>query len=120
MQAPNIDTFHILQSVAEQGKFWVGLATAIIAGYKGFEWVKQIRTKDLKEIHDGIKSMSGKIDTQTASVVGELKEMRADFRTFYISPAPAMLTARAKPVAKKRTPKIKPALLGLDNGPDAC
>lgn len=101
------EAIRALQSLATDYKFVITLLAALGLAYRAFDWIKQIRTKDLIEIHSGIKdlkvelksgmdNLSNKLDTQTTSVVGELKELRSDFRAFYIPPAPILMPARAK------------------------
>lgn len=109
------DSLQAIQSLAGDFKFWTTLGACVVAVYKAYDWVKQIRTKDIPEMHSEIKKLSvsidvlgSKLDAQTTSVVGELKEMRSDFRTFYISPSPLMMAARAKaPVKRKSKPRTK-------------
>lgn len=115
----SVDSIQALQLLAEDYKFWLIVITIITAGYKAYDWVKQIRTRDLPDIHGEIKnlktgldSLGTKLDAQTTSVVGELKEMRSDFRTFYTSPSPLMMAAYARPErpAPKRKPRAKKTL----------
>lgn len=95
---------------------WTPLIGGAIWGlFKGYQWVKDVREKDLKQLkqnmadlHTGIEGVRAAIDTQTQSLVAELREQRQDFRTFY---AP-LLTIAAGPTparAKKTPPKKKTA-----------
>ncbi len=106
--------YHSLKVIVDASKFWLALAAVVLGGNKIFTWVKEIRTKDLKEVQNNlaelsskIKDVSTKIDDQTTAVVSELKELRGDFRTFYISPTPQMLPARAKPAPRSRKKEAK-------------
>ncbi len=106
------ESLHALQYLAEDYKFWITIAGMIASGYKAFQWIKEIRTKDLVAVHQGIQeiktglnSLGMKLDSQTNSVVGELKELRNDFRTF-IPMATYMSPVAARPAAKRtRKPK---------------
>lgn len=107
MQA-SVESIRALQALAGDYKFWSTVALIIIAGYKAYDWVKQIRTKDIPDLHAEVKrlgtsmdALGSKVDAQTQSLVSELKEMRSDFRTFYIAP-PAMMM----PVARQRKPSV--------------
>lgn len=102
----SVDSIHALEALTSDYKFWSTVALIIIAGYKAYDWVKQIRTKDIPDLHAEVKrlgtsmdTLGGKVDAQTQSLVSELKEMRSDFRTFYISPSAMMM-----PVARQRIP----------------
>jgi hypothetical protein len=124
------ETIHVVEAIASDVKFWATLIGFLIAGYKAFDWVKQIRTKDLSEIHTGLNQLrtefktgvdglSAKVDSQTSAIVGELRELRSDFRTVipmtmaYMSPVQSQAghyqqkSVPKKPVAKKRTKSTK-------------
>lgn len=133
----NHDVVVSMAFIYEQAKFWVPCLAFSWGVYKGFDkafkWVKEIREKDLAELKtsvDGLKGginetntavqnmqhgLSGKIESQTVSIVDQLKELRSDFRTFYTIPTPQMIPARAKPVktvkkkatVRKQTAKTK-------------
>lgn len=106
-----------LQSLANDYKFWMTLTAVVIAGYKAYDWVKQIRTKDIPSIHSeiaklsaGLDTLGNKLDTQTTSVVGELKEMRSDFRTFiphFYNPSPSMMMPVQSRPRKATKPRKK-------------
>lgn len=93
--------------IYEQSKFWIALISFLWAIFKGFNWVKDIREKDLKDIHNGVTSLRGEIQGQTTQIVDQIKELRSDFRTFYTIPQPQMIPARAKAPRRKST-KTKP------------
>ena len=105
MQLPS--NMHILY---EESKFWIGIATAIIGIYRGFEWVKDIRTKDIPGIQAGVNDLKFEITSQTTSLVKatdnnthELRELRSDIKTLtqaFIVP-PKVRAARARARRKK-------------------
>lgn len=131
------NTIQFVNWLASEWKFLAFVVTVIITAYKGFDWVKQIRTKDLAELHtsvgyvnSGITTLGAKIDnlsekletkldSQTSAVVSELKEMRGDFRTFYISPVAQMMPARSKPVRKVTKRPVKKKITKVDLTLDA-
>jgi len=100
------DKFDFL-SLYEQIKFWIPIACGMFAVFRGVEWVRSVRTEDIPEIQKSIKGLNDRLDDQTNKIVGELKELRADFRILLIPQVqPVMVGARAKPV---RTRKKKDA-----------
>lgn len=116
------ESIHAAQVLAGDYKFWVTVGGIMWGVYKAYDWVKQIRTKDVPDIKEEVKKLSlhlgelgTKVDNQTNQVVQELKEMRSDFRTFYCAPQPnplygmqMMQPVHAKPIPqprKKRNPK---------------
>lgn len=101
-QLPNTDLFHAIPMWLDQSKFWIMFVGFIISGYKGFRWVQEIRTKDFVEVKTELSSIGAKMDAQTTALVRELSELRSDFRTFYISPAPTMQPVRARSPRKKK------------------
>ncbi len=95
-----------MHGVFEEGKFWVAMVSAIIATYKGFQWVKDIREKDLVKIQGTIDGLHTELGAQTTAIVkateantNELKELRNDMRTLIIQPA---LARAAKASRRKR------------------
>jgi len=142
MQLP-LDSHNVSNAIqfvnwlATEWKSIAFVVAVIITTYKGFDWVKQIRTKDLAELHtsvgyvnSGITSLGAKIDnlsekletkldSQTSAVVSELKEMRGDFRTFYISPVAQMMPARSKPARKVTKRPVKKKITKVDLTLDA-
>ena len=94
--------------------------TTLFGVFKVYNWIKgkfvsiDSNVTALKStMEEGFKNLSEDLKQQTTSVVGELKEQRADFRTFY---APTLLmmqqaasTIRTQPVpvkAKRSRKKI--------------
>lgn len=89
-------------------KFWATLAGLGWTAFKGFQWVKEIRTKDLHEVKAALGDVSAKMDTQTDRLVKEFQESREEFRTFtrlFIVPQPL-------PIARARAPR-KPRLKAI-------
>lgn len=101
-------------TVIEGWKFWASLAgiglTIYGAIWRSWQWVKDIREKDLpiinqevQEVNKGVASLGVKLDQQTSAIVRELSELRSDFRVFYTQPIPQMLPAMAP--RKRRAPR---------------
>jgi len=85
--------YNFFYSLYPELKFWASFAALIIGGYKGYQWLKAIKTNDLFHIHQSVealeqsmkqqtKDFQAAMEKQTNSVVGEIKELRADLRTF--------------------------------------
>ena len=94
-----------LLSLYEQIKFWIPIACGMFAVFRGVEWVRSVRTEDIPEIQKSIKGLNDRLDDQTNKIVGELKELRADFRILLIpqvQPVMAGVGARAKPVRTRK------------------
>lgn len=93
--------------IYEQSKFWIGLITFVWSIFKGFNWVKDIRDKDLKGLHEGIVSLRGDLQGQTTQLVEQIKELRNDVRYSQYRPQyEVMEPARSR--APRKTPR-KPA-----------
>lgn len=82
-----IDTFQTAHMLYEESKFWLALGGGLWSVFKGINWVKAIRTNDLHHIQLGVNDLKTGLETQTTAVVNELREMRNDFRTFYVRPS---------------------------------
>lgn len=103
-------------------KIWIPILGGAWGIFKVINWVKDIRNKDLIELKcsvDELKvefgtkvdSLKEEVKVQTTEIVGQLKEMRSDFRTFYsppqyphaaqMMPMPALQTSRAKRAPRK-------------------
>jgi len=85
-------------------KFWAPLVALLWTAFKGMAWIKEIRDKDFVELKTGIVDFNGKmdklhtsIDAQTTSFINEMRELRSDFRAFYV---PTM--QRARPARARR------------------
>ena len=98
-----------LQGVYTELKFWLSLIGALWAVFRGFNWVKEIRTNDLKHIHSGVESLQSDIKDQTASFVSainnntnELKELRSDIRTFTTAVVAQPHISRSVRAAKRK------------------
>lgn len=83
--------YNFFYSLYPELKFWAAFGFVIIAGYKGFQWLKSIKTNDLFHIHESVKALESSMQLQTKTLqealekqtntfVGEVKELRADFR----------------------------------------
>ena len=95
-----------IKSIYEEGKFWSIVATSIVAVYKAFQWVKDIREKDLVTISGKIDGLHGELGSQTTAIVkatdantNEIKELRNDMRTLIIQP---QLARAAKASRRKK------------------
>jgi hypothetical protein len=109
------DTVTLVIAMSNYLKLIVGFGAVAISGWKGVQWVKEIRTKDFKDLRDAVgdtqtslESIGHKLDSQTSAVVRELQELRSDFRTFYTQAVPQMLPAQSKPkpVRKPKASKV--------------
>lgn len=102
----SVQNYQTIQTAYAVGKTVVGLGGLIVGGYKVVQWFKELRTQDLKQLHDGVARVEVGMKEQTAALVGELRELRSDFRTFYI---PQGVQKKAPPrKALKKTPKKAP------------
>jgi outer membrane biosynthesis protein TonB len=102
-------------------KFWAAFIAVVLTGYNGFLWIKGIRDEDLKETNTGLRALAVEnqaqtlgldrlktvVESQTAAVVSELKELRNDFRTLHIYPQTQMVPVRARAPRAPRKPKPK-------------
>lgn len=117
--SPN--TPELVERVYTEGKFWIALSGFLWAVFKGTNWIKEIKEKDLPKMQTTIEKVSAELKEQsvsaavsakehtitivngfkeqTAQLVRELQEQRQDFRAFYM---PQVAQARA---AKPRTRK---------------
>lgn len=91
--AIHMDGFQLAKWIYAEGKFWLGFATALWYVFRAWNWVKAIKTNDLHhiqgsldELHKKVGDQTKEISGQTTAIVGELSELRNDFRTFYKSP----------------------------------
>lgn len=117
--SPN--TPELLERVYTEGKFWIALTGFLWAVFKGTNWIKEIKEKDLPKMQSTIEKVSAELKEQaaaaaasakehtttvvngfkeqTAQLVRELQEQRQDFRAFYM---PQVAQARAtKPRVRK-------------------
>ena len=95
-----------IKAIYEEGKFWSIVATSIVALYKAFQWVKDIREKDLVTIQGKIDGLHTELGSQTTAIVkatdantNEIKELRNDMRTLIIQP---QLARAAKASRRKK------------------
>lgn len=73
--------------VYDESKFWIALCGGLWSVFKGINWIKTIRTNDLHHIQLGVNDLKTSLDSQTHSIVTELRELRNDFRTLYVRPS---------------------------------
>lgn len=101
---PDYISIATVQTWYNLGKLILGGAAAVATGYKVVRWFQDIREKDLREIHSGVARLESIMEKQTVALVGELKELRSDIRTFYFP-----LASQARPAVKpvKKTVKSK-------------
>jgi hypothetical protein len=113
----------------ESWKLWSFLlttfASAVLAGYKVYQWIKGIRTEEFPQIQGSLDKVSNKIEEtssaqlrstefQTQSLVRELAELRGLlYGAFHVAP-PVMAPARSKAPKK---PAKRPAKTALAMAP---
>lgn len=90
MQVPS----SLLPELYNEVKYWLPAITLVWGVYGIVHWFKSIKNNDLHHIQLSINEFNQKLDTQTvvlkdeinkqtSSIVGELKELRQDFREGY-------------------------------------
>lgn len=91
-------------------KFYLGLAGLVWTASKGFNWVKDIREKDLKGLKEDMGTVSTELRQQTnvistgfSTLLSGVHDLRSDFRTFYTSPDPLMVPVRARATRKRKS-----------------
>ena len=113
----------LLIKVYPEVKFWVSLCGSLWAIFKGVSWVKDIRDKDLVGLKADVATANSELTKQTETIASGFntlqsvtdrgfRDLRDDFRTFYMAPDPVMAPARArksqiKPKAAKSKAKVK-------------
>lgn len=104
-----------LEQLYAESKFWLTLGGLLWAVFKGLNWVKELKTNDLAHLKtsvDGLKTelnfqteaLNKGFEKQTQSLVGELKELRQDFRSYLVPPPYSYVQSVAK---KNRKPTRK-------------
>jgi hypothetical protein len=83
----------------EESKFWSALIGGLWLAFRGINWIRAIRTNDLHHIQLGVNELKTGLEKQTAEIVTELRELRDDFRAFYL---PRPRTPRRKSSPKRR------------------
>lgn len=119
----NPPDIHVFGQGIESWKLWGFLLStftgAVIAGYKGYQWIKDIREKDLVEVKGSLSTVVQKIEDtsaaqlrstefQTTALVRELSELRGLFYGAFHIPQQTLAPVRSKPKRKPATTK-KPA-----------
>ncbi len=105
-------------AVLDQLKWWVGILSAVVFSGRIVNWFRDIRVKDLKEIHEGVVTTQSELVKQTdvlqkgfssleTSHTRDIQELRSDFRTFYM-PQHAMMAAASGPARKKAARSNRP------------
>jgi hypothetical protein len=103
-----------LTGLYEVIKFWVPLITGAWAVFTGATWVKnkfvimsdtvQVVNNNLTELKHEVVEQTNKfvnvVNNQTTAYVGEIKELRSDFRSFIAPQILANSFARNAPVKK--------------------
>lgn len=84
-------------------KYWLTAGSVVWTIMKIMNWVKKIKETDLVNIQSGVSTLNHELVKQTSAIVNELKEMRADFRTFYV-PGLTMQPARMRAARTKKEP----------------
>ena len=83
-------------------KIWIPIGGFFFGAFKVYNWVKD----SLTGIKEDVKGLRTEIASQTLSFTNEMKESRADFRTFFIPLLTAVNAQTAsRPVRAKRTKK---------------
>lgn len=95
----------LMRELYDQTKIWVFIGSVCFGGFKLLQWFKTLKSQDLKEIRtglvslhtemkEGFASLRNETQSQTTSVVNELKELRADFRAYNTPPVKVYARAR--------------------------
>lgn len=84
-------------------KFYLGLAGLLWTAFKGFNWVRDIREKDLKGIKDDLGAQTHVIRDGFAALSEKVGDLSSDFRNFYISPDPLMIPVSARATRKRKS-----------------
>lgn len=95
-------------------KFYAALAGLMWTAFKGFNWVRDIREKDLKGIKEDVNTVSTEVRSQTGVInqgfsllTSTVQELRSDFRTFYTSPDPLMIPVSARTTRKRKSVAVR-------------
>lgn len=114
----NIDPSLLIKLYPEI-KFWAGLVGGLWAVFNGLNWVKDIREKDLKGLKSDVAIANTELTKQTETIASGFstlqavtdrgfRDLRDDFRTFYMAPDPVMAPARARKSQTKPKAPAKP------------
>lgn len=124
---------HMIATGIESWKLWsfifTTFVTVVLTAYKGYQWIRGIRTEEFPVLKDGLGKVTTKIEEtsaaqlrsteyQTQAVVRELAELRGLlYGAFHVAP-PAMAPARSrKPATKKKPAKVAPRLAPARKSP---
>ena len=83
--------YDFLYAIYPELKFWCSAGGVLWLLFRGVTWIKTIKTNDLHHIHETVSStkaqlekqtevLGTQLEKQTSALVGELRELRADFR----------------------------------------
>lgn len=95
----------VFQTIYAEVKYWLSVGALIWTITKIMNWVRKIKETDLVNIQTGVTNLNHELVKQTSAIVNELKEMRADFRTFYV-PGLTMQPARMR-ASRSRRKEVK-------------
>lgn len=84
-------------------KFYLMLIGGMWTAFRGFNWVRDIREKDLKGIKEDLGTQTNVIGNGFANLSEGIRELRSDFRTFYIAPDPLMIPVSARTTRKRKS-----------------
>ena len=102
----------VILALIDQAKFWIGFIGVIVFGGRIVGWFRAIRSKDLKEIHEGVSTTQSELVKQTdvlqkgfenmcSSHSRDIQELRSDFRTLFSYGKPVITAA----VGRSDTPR---------------
>lgn len=103
------------QVIYTEVKYWLSIGAVVWTILKIMNWVKKIKETDLVNIQTGVHNLNTELVKQTTAIVNELKESRADFRTFFVTglalqPQPARMRAartRKETVTKEVSTEVE-------------
>jgi len=86
--------YNFLKSMYPELKFWGAIGGFFFAVQKGLTWLKTIKTNDLHHIQQSIDLANVGMKEQTASIVGEFKELRKELHDDFRALTMALITPR--------------------------
>jgi len=107
----------------DAAKFWVAIFGVLAFGSRIINWFKDIRSKDLKEIHEGVATTQVELVKQTdvlqkgfenmcSSHSRDIQELRSDFRAFFNPYQAAMIPVRSGAKGRKAAKSSRPIKKG--------